>query len=131
MDVVHRLQPRQGEEGAGDEIDPAGAHFILRTGPGTGVKDVDLHADLITDAVQQIGIGTNQQLGIVRVAPEVRRVLGVARRHQVLTLLGRQGEGRNQQAGDQQRSEEETSVHHGVPVLELGWEDAGRGAARP
>lgn len=92
MDVVHRFQPRQGEEGPGDEVDPTGAHFVLRAGPGAGIEDVDLHADFFADAVQQVGIGADQQLGVLWVAPQVGRVLGVSRGHQALALLGRQGE---------------------------------------
>ncbi|MNF89626.1 hypothetical protein D3C84_721580 [compost metagenome] len=88
MDVVHGLQARQGEEGAGDQVDPAGTHLILGTGPGAGVEDLHLQAQFLGDLLEQVGVGAYQLLGVLRVAPEVRRILGIAGRHQPLALPG-------------------------------------------
>ncbi|MCY1415842.1 hypothetical protein D9M71_313380 [compost metagenome] len=89
MHVVHGFQARKSEEGPGNQIDPAGADFILGAGPGTGVEDVHLQSEFFGDLLEQVGVGAYQLLGVLRVAPEVGRVLGIAGGHQALALPGR------------------------------------------
>ncbi|MNG11443.1 hypothetical protein D3C84_949880 [compost metagenome] len=88
VDVVHGLQARQGEEGPGDQVDPAGAHLVLGAGPGAGVEDLHFQAQLLGDLLEQVGVGAYQMLGVLRVAPEIRGILGVAGGHQPLALPG-------------------------------------------
>ncbi|MDT4872365.1 hypothetical protein FQZ97_1075430 [compost metagenome] len=88
MDVIHGLQTRQGQEGAGDQVDPASAHLVLGAGPGAGVENFHLQSQLLANLLEQVGVGAYQLRGILRVAPEIGGILGIAGGHQALALPG-------------------------------------------
>ena len=78
------------------------AALLVPTLPPMPAVDFLSPLGLLT-ALQQVGIGTDQLLRILRVAPEVWRVLRITGRHQALAFACGNGKCRHQQQSEQQK----------------------------
>ena len=67
------------------------------------MDDLYRHTQLIGQVLQQVGIGADQLLRILRVAPQVWRILRITRRHQALALACGNRKRRHQQCREQQQ----------------------------
>ncbi len=96
---VH-LQPACfGQEIPGQQIDPTGAHLFLGSRPRPAVNHFDIQPQLLAQVLEQVSIGTDQLLGVLRVAPQVRRVFRIAGRGEPSACIIRyRSQGQRQQA---------------------------------
>ncbi|MNY07892.1 hypothetical protein D3C86_1407160 [compost metagenome] len=118
--IVHAFQTRQGQKSTGEQIDPPRAHFVLGARPGPGVDHIDHQIQLFGQMLEQVGIGPDQLLRVLRVTPQIRRILGITGGNQALTLAGgstqpwQQSHAKQQHYGFQQ-----TTFEHGNFSAEL------------
>lgn len=88
MHEVHGFQARHGQKGACQHIDATGAHLLLGARPGPSIDHLDADAEILGHRLEQIDRSADQLFRILRVTPQVRRILGVARGDQPLALAG-------------------------------------------
>ncbi|MNT11950.1 hypothetical protein D3C72_1468570 [compost metagenome] len=86
MDVVQGLQLADGQRRVRQHVHAPAAHFVQGLGAFAGIKQFDLEPQLPRHLLQQIGAGTDQVFGIVRVLPQVRRCVRAAGYHKALAF---------------------------------------------
>ncbi|MNZ72941.1 hypothetical protein D3C78_913360 [compost metagenome] len=119
MHVVHLLQTLRRQAGPRQQIDASHARLLLRPGPGAGVEHPDIHADRLADPFQQVGVGANQPLRPGRIAPEIRRKVGITGGNQPFTFpCG--GSSQRQEQGNQQQSRVKPHAAFEHRIVSLG-----------
>ncbi|MNN25009.1 hypothetical protein D3C81_1384620 [compost metagenome] len=136
-DKVHLLPAGLGQKIPGHQVNPPGAHFLLRTRPRPNVNKVDVQPQLLAQVLEQVGVGTDQLLRVLRVAPQVRGVFRVAGRGQPSAWLVRCGRQGQQQARQQQQGFAQATLDHLQPSAHVTsgdpawWPKAATSCARP
>ena len=86
MDEIQFFESLHRQCRIGQYVDPATAHLFERFGSVTGVKQVQFQTERIGDLSEQVRIGPDQTLGVLRIAPEKGGVVRCASRHQTVAL---------------------------------------------
>lgn len=112
-DEVHLLLALLGQEVPRHQVDTPATHLFLCPRPWPAVYHLHVQAKRVAHGLEQVGIGPDQLLRVVRVTPEIRRVLRIAGSGQLAAhpLCHRQF-GQNKQAQQQQQRPATTMLDH-------------------
>ncbi|MNE39282.1 hypothetical protein D3C80_1332270 [compost metagenome] len=119
MDVIQGFQLTDGQRRVRQHVHASAAHFVQGLGAFAGIQQFDLEPQLPRHLLQQIGTGTDQVFGILRVLPQVRRRIGAAGDHQAFAFTC--GERQRRQQRQSQQAPYTAQIHgftlHSYPVI--------------
>ncbi len=69
MNEIQLFEPLHGQGRVREYVDPAAAYLLERLGAITCVKQIQLQVERLGDLPEQIGVGPDQALGVLRISP--------------------------------------------------------------